>query len=157
MCFCYFDPFGSHRAPMQNPSVFDVFDTSGDQKMTILDAFLGFSSGVPFLDAFGGHFGVLLGVIWEPYWGPWGPCGQPWGPLGPSWGSPGSPLAPLGFPCGIFGSSLAILWDPWRALGGSMGIHKRPFEMQIRFALGPGVADRRMYGREMLECEVGGG
>ena len=60
-------------------------------------------------------------------------------------------------PFGIFGSSLAILWDPWRALGGSMGIHKRPFEMQIRFALGPGVADRRMYGREMLECGVGGG
>ena len=142
---------------MQNLSVFDVFDTSGDQKMTILGVFWGFSSGVPFLDAFGGHFGVLLGVIWEAYWGPWGPCGQPWGPLGPSWGSPGSPLAPLGFPCGIFGSSLAILWDPWRALGGSMGIHKRPFEMQIRFALGPGVADRRMYGREMLECGVGGG
>ena len=82
MCFCYFDPFGPHRAPMQNPSVFDVFDTSGDQKMTILGAFLGFSSGVPFLDAFGGHFGVLLGVIWEPYWGPWGPCGHPWGSLG---------------------------------------------------------------------------
>ena len=38
-----------------------------------------------------------------------------------------------------------------------MGIHKRPFEMQIRFALGPGVADRRMYGREMLECGMGGG
>ena len=33
MCFCYFDPFGPHRAPMQNPSVFHGLATWSDQKM----------------------------------------------------------------------------------------------------------------------------
>ena len=125
MCFCYFDPFGAHRAPMQNPSVFHGLATWSDQKMVTLGAFFRVRFWVPFLHAFGGAFGVPLGIIWETFWGPWDPLGQPWRPLGLSWGPLGTPLVSLRIPFGTFGSSLAPLWT----LGGPMGIYKKPFEI----------------------------
>jgi hypothetical protein len=116
MCFCYFDPFGSHRAPMQNPSVFDVFDTSGDQKMTIWGVFLGFSAG--------SHFWTLLGVILEYFWGsfgsPIGVLGVPVGNLGDPLAPPGDPLGALWHPWGSHVASLGALWPFFGTLGGRL-------------------------------------
>ena len=89
---------------MQNPSVFDVFDTSGDQKMTILGVFWGFSAG--------SHFWTLLGDPLECFWGsfgsPIGVLGVPVGTLGDPLASPGDPLASLWY---LWGSHVASLWE----------------------------------------------
>ena len=124
MCFCYFDPFEPHRAPMQNPSVFHGLGTSSDQNVVTLGAFFRVQFWVPFWDAFGGAFGVSLGIIWEPFWGPWGLFGHPWKPLGLSWGPPGIPL-------GSHLAPLGALWPLFGTFGGPMGIHKRPFEIMF--------------------------
>ena len=116
MCFCYFDPFGPHRAPMQNPSVFDVFDTSGDQKVTILGAFLGFGSGVPFLYAFGDPWEYF----WWSFWSPFGVLGVPVGTLGDPLASPGDPLASLWYLWGSHVASLGALWPLFGTLGGCL-------------------------------------
>ena len=116
MCFCYFDPFGSHRAPMQNPCVFDVLDTSADQQMTILGVFSGFSSG--------SHFWTLLGdpleCFWGSFWSPFGVLGVPVGTLGDPLASPGDPLASLWYLWGSHVASLGALWPLFGTLGGCL-------------------------------------
>ena len=91
------------RLDAKNPCVFDVCDTSGDQHMTILGDFSGFSAG--------SHFWTLLGVILEYFWGSFG---SPIGVLGVSVGNLGDPLAPPGDPLGA-------LWHPWGSHVASLG------------------------------------
>ena len=66
--------------------------------MVTLGAFFRVRFWVPFLHAFGGAFGIPLGIIWETFWGPWDPLGQPWRPLGLSWGPLGTLLVSLRIP-----------------------------------------------------------